>query len=137
MRLDPIFLHLYDVYGKQDGYPIRYSSLPRRRAAILSGIVGALVLACAAWLVAAQVGLENSELRSPSKQSAAATGKIDLNVAELNDLARLPGMTPQLAEQIIRSRPYRKLDDLITRKVLGKKQFAKIRYLVVVGRDKP
>ena len=137
MRLDPIFLHLYDVYGKQDGYPIRYSSFPMRRAAILSGIGGVVVLACAAWLSAAQVGAENSELQLLPKQPAAVTGKIDLNAAQLDELARLPGMTPQLAEQIIRSRPYRKLDDLITRKVLGKKQFAKIRDFVVVGRDKP
>jgi competence protein ComEA len=108
-----------------------------RRAAILSGIGGAVVLACAAWFAAAQVGVENSEIRSPPKQPAAATGKIDLNVADLDELARLPGMTPQLAEQIIRGRPYRKLDDLITRKVLGKKQFAKVRDFVVVGRDKP
>jgi len=39
-----------------------------------------------------------------------------------------------VAERIVRHRPYKKLDDLVTRRVLGKKEFARIREQVVVGR---
>ena len=66
---------------------------------------------------------------------ARAQVKVDLNQAKLEELSRLPGITPILAERIARQRPYRKLDDLVTRKVLGKKQFARIREYVVVSRE--
>jgi DNA uptake protein ComE-like DNA-binding protein len=36
-------------------------------------------------------------------------------------------MTPEAADRIIQKRPYRKLDDLISKKAIGKKQFAQIR----------
>lgn len=57
----------------------------------------------------------------------AATRKTDLNSASLRELEKLPGMGTELAERVIRHRPYRKLDELIARKVLGRKQFARIK----------
>jgi len=89
-----------------------------------------------AWLSAAQLGGQDSSLRPRGEQLSPTVAKLDINSAGIDELVRLPGMTLQLAEQIIRNRPYRKLDDLITRKVLGKKQFARIREFVIVSRDK-
>jgi DNA uptake protein ComE-like DNA-binding protein len=63
--------------------------------------------------------------------------KVDLNQAGVDELRRLPGITPEIAERIVKNRPYRKLDDLVTRKVLGKKQFARVRELVIVSRVTP
>ena len=53
--------------------------------------------------------------------------KTDLNFATVRELSKLPGIGKELAERIVRQRPYRKLDELIAKKVLGRKQFARIK----------
>ena len=108
-----------------------------RRAAVLISIGAIAILAGGAGLQAAQLEGQDGDLQPRGEQVLPANAKLDINLAGIDDLVRLPGMTPQLAEQIVRNRPYRKLDDLLTRKVLGKKQFARIREFVVVSRDKP
>jgi competence protein ComEA len=106
---------------------------------ITAGVV--LVLAGVAWLAAAQLGERETDSRSqntaPVSAQASPQAKVDINQAGLEELIRLPGITPVLAERIAQHRPYRKLDDLITRKVLGKKQFARIREYVVVHPRNP
>ncbi len=104
-----------------------------RRFLVLTCVGGALVLAGVAWLAAAQTGARDHPVPSGAREVPVAV-KVDINQADLHELGRLPGMTLQLAERIIRNRPYRKLDDLITRQVLGKKQFARIRESLVVTR---
>ncbi len=112
-----------------------------RRAFVLIGAGGALVLVGVAWLAAAQLGgRDKSNLASESSDAvvkAPLQVKVDLNQASRQELEHLPGITPALAERIAKHRPYRKLDDLVTRKVLGKKQFARIREFVVVSQANP
>jgi competence protein ComEA len=120
-----------------------------RRALVLIGAGSALILAGVAWLAAAQRAVRDTDPPVPvvqdlphqgSKQGAlqgSVQAKVDLNQAGVEELRRLPGITPEIAERIVRNRPYRKLDDLVTRKVLGKKQFARVRELVVVSRVTP
>ncbi len=100
-----------------------------------------MVLAVAAWLAAGQLGGQEKTLRGPGAADASVKAppqvKVDLNQATLQEMERLPGITPVLAERIVKHRPYRKLDDLVTRKVLGKKEFARIREFVVVNQANP
>ena len=77
------------------------------------------------------------QVPAPGALQGPGQAKVDLNQAGLEELRRLPGITPQIAERIVRNRPYRKLDDLVSRKVLGKKQFARVRELVVINRVTP
>ena len=60
--------------------------------------------------------------------------KVEVNHASRDELLRVPGMTPRVADRLIQHRPYRKLDDLVSRKVLGKKEFAIIRDHIAVRR---
>ena len=108
-----------------------------RRAAALLSIGGIALSAGGACLQAAQLEGQDGDLQPRREQVSPTSAKLDINAAGVDELVRLPGMTPQLAEQIVQNRPYRKLDDLLTRRVLGKKQFARIREFVVVNRDKP
>lgn len=68
----------------------------------------------------AAAGGEHATLRPPAR-------KVDLNVASNRELQQLPGFGPELAERVVRHRPYHKLDELIARKVLGRKEFARIK----------
>ena len=112
-----------------------------RRTFLLISAGVALVLAGVAWIAAAQLG--GREAGSLSTEAADASvqvpphTKVDINQAGLEELTRLPGITSVLAGRIAQHRPYQKLDDLVTRKVLGKKQFARIREFVIVHPRNP
>jgi len=111
-------------------HPIRYSSLPTRCVAILLCFGGTLLLGADDVLPANQ---GKPEVAVPVQKAPVKSAiKTDLNTASVDELSRLPGMSVQTAEKIIGNRPYRKLDELITKKVLGKKEFAQVREYVVV-----
>ena len=100
-------------------------------------IAGAVVvIGLVAFSSAATVG------RGASGDGRTATGppvaspspvKVDINTAPAGDLERLPGITSKLSQRIIANRPYRKIDDLVRRNVLGRKQLAAIKEHITVG----
>jgi competence protein ComEA len=106
--------------------------VPMRRAVILLGLIGLLIVVVGGS-PAGPPGVEGGGA-SPSPTVAAKAARVDVNRAERDELSRLPGMTPEVADRIIEKRPYRKLDELIRKKVIGKKQFAQIRDYISVGR---
>jgi DNA uptake protein ComE-like DNA-binding protein len=106
-----------------------------RRFLVLVGVGGLLALVAGVSLAAAaQPG--NGDVASKGETSAdgSTPGKVDLNRASAEEISKLAGVSAEVAERIVRHRPYKKLDDLVTRKILGKKEFARIREQVVVGR---
>jgi DNA uptake protein ComE-like DNA-binding protein len=106
-----------------------------RRVGVLVGIAGFLVLAAgAARMAAAQVGTGFDTYKRETVSNGSSPAKLDLNRASAEEISKLVGVSAEVAERIVRYRPYKKLDDLVTRKILGKKEFARIREQVVVGR---
>jgi len=105
--------------------------MPMRRVVILLGLIGLLIVVAGG----SPVGGAGAQGRgmSPSPTVASKPTRIDVNRAERDELSRLPGMTPEGADRIIQKRPYRKLDELISKKAIGKKQFAQIRDYISVG----
>ena len=100
-------------------------------------IFGALVLGFMVLSgigTAVQVGLPEGRASSGKDPEASAPAKVDINSATADDLERLPGITTRLSQRIIANRPYRKIDDLVRRKVLGRKQLAAIKEHITVGR---
>ena len=100
-------------------------------ALVTASIVGSAVgvAASEAWR-GSEFGGAVEKVRSPGK---AVTRKIDVNVASIRELQQLPGIGPELAERVVRHRPYHKLDELIARKVLGRKEFARIKQRIRVN----
>ena len=81
-------------------------------------------------LAAFGVGSEPTRHTTPKEITATSKStlrKTDLNAATVRELSKLPGIGKEAAERIVRHRPYRKLDQLIGKKVLGRKQFARIK----------
>jgi DNA uptake protein ComE-like DNA-binding protein len=104
-----------------------------RRLSILLVSLGVMILWGLLGLPAAQDAPKDGGVQGIGGDSQTPVKKVDLNLAGPEEMGRLPGITHQVAERIIRNRPYKKMDDLITRKVIGKKQFAQIREYIVVG----
>jgi hypothetical protein len=65
---------------------------------------------------------------APAKAPAAASPKgVSVNTAAVGQLAAVKGLTPKLAEGIVKKRPFASLDELRSVKGLGDKILAKIR----------
>lgn len=60
------------------------------------------------------------------------TGKININSASASELDTLPGIGEKTAAKIIDNRPYKSVDDLLGKKVVGSATFDKIKDLVSV-----
>jgi DNA uptake protein ComE-like DNA-binding protein len=96
-------------------------------------IVAFFGIALLAWLASAQLSSGGRVGQAPDSAEPAVTTKIDVNRASLEEICRLPGIVRSIGQKIIKYRPYRRLDDLVTRRILSKKQFARIREYVSVG----
>ena len=59
--------------------------------------------------------------------------KININNASQSDLEALSGIGPVTAKKIIDGRPYQKIEDLVSKKILGKATFDKIKESLVVN----
>jgi DNA uptake protein ComE-like DNA-binding protein len=72
---------------------------------------------------------------TPAEKSStpAAHGQpVDLNSGSKKDLAALPGVGPDLAQNIILARPFKTKDDLLRKKIVPQSTFEQIKDLVTV-----
>ncbi len=67
---------------------------------------------------------QNSSL---STANQIAPSLININSASVKDLDTLPGIGEVTAQKIISNRPYERIDDLLSKKVVGKATFDKIK----------
>ncbi len=82
--------------------------------------------------------------KAPASSSASATpsapksSKIDINTAAIAELDKLelPGTKPSLSERIQGGRPYKQIDDLVTKKVISAEEFKLIQNLVTTETKK-
>jgi competence protein ComEA len=90
------------------------------RAVRLASLVAALLLVGACGLV---------------RRSAPATarGPLDVNSASLEDIERLPGVTPSMARRIYEGRPYASPDELVERGLLSERELERVRRKITVG----
>lgn len=68
----------------------------------------------------------------PEVKSAQTQGKININTASSSQLDTLPGVGEKTSAKIIDNRPYKSVNDLLSKKVVGNSTFNKIKDLVSV-----
>lgn len=80
--------------------------------------------------------VENGFIMETNQQPATnnqPSALININSADLDELDQLPGIGKVTAEKIIRQRPYQTIEELLTKKIVNKSTFEKIRGLVSVN----
>jgi competence protein ComEA len=76
-------------------------------------------------------GTSTASMKSTTKTHMVAKPKLDLNSASKEDLAKLPGLTEDIADKIIAGRPYKSKVDLVKNKILTSAQYSKVRLMVI------
>ena len=72
--------------------------------------------------------------KTPAHKAPAAkkaVPKLDINSASKEDLMKLPGIGEDTAEKIVEGRPYKTKGELLTKKLVTRAQYTKIRYKVI------
>jgi competence ComEA-like helix-hairpin-helix protein len=76
--------------------------------------------------------LDSATSTNSSAAATGAPGLVDLNAASFEELQKLPGIGPKMAERIMAHRPYEKLEDLDQVPGIGPKTIERLRPLVQV-----
>jgi competence protein ComEA len=92
---------------------------------------GIVVLIVAVLVVG--VTLAGAQTPKPADAMKAFTGTpLDLNSATLDQLKALPGVGEQYAKKIVDGRPFKKVDELMSKKVVPQNVYDQIKNLVAV-----
>lgn len=112
---------------------------------VVSSLILCLVaVGCENKLTTTEVAKPESGKTSPSTLPASAEPKVEksnkINInsatnAELDKL-ELPGTKPSLSERIENGRPYKQIDDLVTKKAISAEEFKLIQNLVTTETKK-
>jgi len=73
---------------------------------------------------------------SAADTSSKTSGKLDLNTATKDQLMSLPGITDADAQKILDGRPYRAKNQLLSKGIISKDEYAKIKGQIVAHRSK-
>jgi competence protein ComEA len=63
---------------------------------------------------------------------SSAQGQVNINTSSQSELEALPGIGPVSASKIISDRPYQSIDELLSKKIVSKATFEKIKDLIVI-----
>ena len=109
-----------------------------RKQGLVCAVMGALVvmIASVASSTAAAAPAQRAQA-SKSTASDSAPAAVDINSADAEKLASLPGIGPSIAQRIVDYRkehgPYKSVDELLNVRGVGEKLLARLRDHVTVG----
>ena len=101
-----------------------------RSRAHIAAIAVAMLLACPAQAEPPRQSAETAAHTVPPPEA-----RVDINHASLQELLKVPGMTPSWAQRIVRFRPYRTKQDLLDGGVVTSQVYERIKDYIIAHRD--
>jgi competence protein ComEA len=98
--------------------------------------IAILALAIATPVLAQPAAPTATPAKPPVTADAPKTQAVDINTATAAELRALPGMTEADAAKVIQARPYRDVNELVSKKVVPDAQFARIKDRITAGHPK-
>lgn len=99
-------------------------------ALLVVAVLTALPLAAAPQATAAPPEQTPAATPEPAKASPAVE-LVDINSATVEELMTLPGIADLYAKKIVAGRPYKTKFELVTRRIIPRSTYSKIREMVV------
>lgn len=107
----------------------------RSRFAVVPIAFLAIFLSSAARAVPASPQSSATQAPPKPKSIPPPEARVDINHASLDELLKIPGMTPSWAGRIVRFRPYRTKQDLVEHGVLPSDVYDRIKDSIIAHRD--
>lgn len=77
----------------------------------------------------------SSSKPSPGTAATKSGSKLDINSASKEDLEKLPGIGPATSQKIVDGRPYRAKNELVSKKIVSKSEYDKIKEQIIAHQD--
>lgn len=103
----------------------------------LSTVVVAVVVTAFLAVTSAVAGQKMDMKAAPTMPSGmhgqGHTGELDINAASADELKQIPGLGEANAKKIIENRPYKRKDELVTKKVLPLATYESVKEHIAVA----
>ncbi len=94
-------------------------------------IAGGFLTAPDAWAQAKKDAPASAPAKSDTKPADKKGGLLDLNTASADELKALPGIGEAYSKKIIESRPFKRKDELVSKKILPKSTYEGIKDQII------
>ena len=95
-----------------------------------------LVLAVLLWIPSSGAQTAAKKSTSPAKAAITKTALLDINSASKADLQMLSGIGDAYSQKIIDGRPYKRKDELVSKKIIPQATYEKIKDLIIARQAK-
>jgi competence protein ComEA len=113
--------------GKEGPMLLRFSTLLVLIVFALAGLAPAVVEGAGGTTTAPKAAPKTEG----APKAAAKTAPLDINSASMDQLKALPGIGDAYSKKIVDGRPYKRKDELVTKKVIPQATYDKIKDMIV------